>query len=291
MENVSRYMMDGGAGTGKTFLLAYDAHRRHFETESVGVLASSKQLIEHIGTLVNEKVVCFTPEHADRYIGKFDWLYVDEAQDFINESGFCLIDRLLVGGLQDGNWRFFGDFENQKGANAIWQQEVFELVENLTANNKKITLTRNVRNTTEIVQWLQGVCHARVGQTTVAGSGLEVTVITRQEGDALLEGKQINAAIGPIHNEDLTVLYPEQCSNSVSRRIQHLSNRFKVRAIDDFRGLESPLVYIIGLERLEDQSLLRDQAYKGVSRATNACFIEGEDEVNLQLLDLKFSGR
>ena len=125
----------------------------------------------------------------------------------------------------------------------------------------------------------------------MAGSGLEVTVISQHDGDAMLRGEHVNAAIGPIHREDLTVLYPLQCSESISKRIQHLSNRFKVRAIDDFRGLESPLVYIIGLERLEDQSLLRDQAYKGVSRATNACFIEGEDEVNLQLLDLKFSGR
>lgn len=291
MENVSRYMMDGGAGTGKTFLLAYDIHRRNFGTDSVGVLTSSAGLAEHIGNLVHEKVVCFTPEEADRYIDKFDWLYVDEAQDFVNESGFSLIDRLLVGGLQDGNWRFFGDFENQRGANAVWQEEVFELLESSTPINKKITLTRNVRNTTEIVQWLEGVCRARVGQTTVAGSGLEVTVISQHDGDAMLRGEHVNAAIGPIHREDLTVLYPLQCSESISKRIQHLSNRFKVRAIDDFRGLESPLVYIIGLERLEDQSLLRDQAYKGVSRATNACFIEGEDEVNLRLLDLKFSGR
>ncbi|MDA9677823.1 NERD domain-containing protein [bacterium] len=287
IEHMPRYLMDGGAGTGKTFLLAHDIQRRDLAVERVVVITPSRGLTQVIADRVDERVHCITAEAAANLEEKFDWLYVDEAQDYINEQGFSLLDSLVIGGLADGSWRFFGDFQNQKGANAIWQPEVFDLFESSASNKKMVTLKRNVRNTPQIVSWLEGVCGARVGETRAMGTGVEVEVIERAVGESLISGKITNSAIGHLQSQDVVVLYPEQLEQQLEARIKHLSNRHEVISIDGFRGLEASLVYVIGLQLLGPEAL-RDQAYKSVSRATNACFIEGGEELIVMLMNLKF---
>ena len=276
MCNAFRYIMDGGAGTGKTFLMIYDIQRRVPE-ETIGVLVPYEPLAEYIRERVGAGVTCLTPSSAEQLNIAFDVLYVDEAQDFVNHDGFMLIDGLVKKGLTGGVWRIFGDFENQLAPASEIEADVWNTIVESTGNNMVLPLRRNVRNTPEIVEWLEATCSARVGETEALGAGPEVEVISEADFWDLLTGKKFHPLYGEVRRDEVVVLYPDELGvDRVDRLSSQFRNKCRVSSIEQFRGLESPVIFIKGLDSIDDLERLQDQSYKAVSRARNLCFIEGE---------------
>lgn len=281
-----RYIMDGGAGTGKTFLMLYDAKRRASRGENVGVLVPHESLAEHLRSL-SGGVQCFTPLSEETANYPFDVLYVDEAQDFVNETGFDLMDRLVKGGMESGNWRIYGDFENQLSPTNKIEKDIWDVLVECTGNRSIFQLHRNVRNTPAIVKWLELTCGARVGQTDSLGAGPDVEVISSIEFWGLLKGGEAHSVFGEIRFDDVVVLYPSEIdSTDLTKLKMEFKNKCKVSSIEEFRGLESPVIYIRGLDSIQDLGALKDQAYKAVSRARSLCLIEGGERTLNNFSDL-----
>lgn len=86
--------------------------------------------------------------------GVFDYLIVDEAQNLCDEIFLKLMDVLLKGGLVNGNWTMFGDFENQHIVASRLTEDT-SVKEALKDFNERLywtnhTLKINCRNTHEI---------------------------------------------------------------------------------------------------------------------------------------------
>ena len=279
LNDFPRYIVDGGAGTGKTFLLTYDAMRQSAKERRVGILTPNTKLAEHIAKSCGKNVVCFSEYNLSEK-SPFDVLYVDECQDFINEKGMSLIESSVVGGLADGVWRLFGDFENQLASNKKIDPNEWELLLECASNNRPIKLKRNVRNTPEILKWLEISCSARIGKTDVKGHGPEVEIISSDEFLTYLSGDKKHPLYGCIDQKEVVTLYPDSIDLSAIKTIlSRVNGNYLVSSIEEFKGLEANVVFVCGTELVSDSSILRDQLYKGVSRARNLCLIVGPKEL------------
>lgn len=279
IDGAKRYILDGGAGTGKTFLMVYDARRKVSRGERVVILVPSIKLAKYIQGWAGEEVSCITPESAGAINPPFDVLLVDEAQNFISEEGFSLMDSLVKDGMEGGSWRIYGDFQNQLSPSLQMDKDVFDMLVECTGNNSVFPLKRNVRNTPKIVRWLEKTCGARIGKSEAKGAGPEVEVMLNNEFRRLLTGKEYHREYGEIHKEEVVVLYPGQLSNEDREGIHtEFKNVCELSTIDAFRGLESNIIYVKGLGKINNLDELKDQSYSAVSRARSLCIIEGDEK-------------
>lgn len=156
----SRLMVLGGAGTGKSLVLAEAAKQEAAAGRSVLVTFRSLGLRAF-----------FEPRFADRPIEvipfddltperQFDVLFVDEAQDLMSAEAMDLLDRVCRGGRSSGRWRMFLDPNNQTHVDGYFDPEVFDLV---GSDAVEYGLSLNVRNTRAIVHMVQEYLGADVG--------------------------------------------------------------------------------------------------------------------------------
>jgi len=153
LEENSRVVFKGPAGSGKTFL-AIEAVRRaagrkrrvlfacynrllgHWLEDAICTLMGDSSALVEAGTLHKimlqlsglkvprqddtdfwekslPEAVVMRALEGTIKIPQFDFIVLDEAQDLINEEYLDVLDLLLEGGLAGGRWAFFGDYEKQ----------------------------------------------------------------------------------------------------------------------------------------------------------------------------------
>lgn len=152
LEDNTRVIFKGPAGTGKTVLAIEAARRASSQGLSVLIICYNKLLGDWLTqqtaeiSAVTPSFRCGTfhsvllsivgnsppPNAAKDYwkrqlpvlaadclldgsngIPSFDMLIVDEAQDLVDDEYLDVMDLLLTGGLAGGKWALFGDFEKQ----------------------------------------------------------------------------------------------------------------------------------------------------------------------------------
>jgi hypothetical protein len=89
-----------------------------FKFAQLSYLSSQKDLttIKHrTANRIFTASICQTYERhfSKRNQQKFDKLIIDEGQDLIREEYLNLFDSMVTGGLANGNWEIYGDFERQ----------------------------------------------------------------------------------------------------------------------------------------------------------------------------------
>ena len=80
---------------------------------------------------------------------KFDKLIIDEGQDLIRVEYLGLFDAMLNGGLSNGCWEIFGDFESQAIFSQLSKSEMLGLLKN-AGYHSNFLLKINCRNTKQI---------------------------------------------------------------------------------------------------------------------------------------------
>ena len=278
-----RLLVDGGAGTGKTFLLLYLLKGEYASYDRIAVISKAKKLMDFIKSKATQiKNIDFIVDTVLDSPKKYDLIYIDEAQDFCNQEDYFFLDSILKSGVENSSWRLFGDFENQFKLRQDFDREVYDIFLSCTENKYPIPLHHNVRNTPKIVKTLESFSKARIGITHSKGAGPEPKNITFDELNEILCSNSLEIQ----DFSKVTILYHEDCLN-VDNTITNLycmqnliSKGVTLASFEEFKGMESSYVFVIGLEKSTDLQNFRDNFYRSVSRARVYCYYLGGNLVD-----------
>jgi superfamily I DNA and RNA helicase len=229
-------------------------------------------------------------EMADSY-DPYDTLIVDEGQDLLLENYLLCIDQFVIGGLDHGNWVMMYD-ENQN----IYLREKFQTgLKAVKAYEPFLgTLRENYRNTRQIDQANQELTSI----PSKAFSGLEGEAVEifeyldHSEGQKKLKAIVKSLKKKGISNQDIVILSPHRFEHSMlegnhqvlqgmapiqpmqgktGRIVAVPDHAIKFSSIYSFKGLESHVVILIGVEKEDDFS--RRLLYTGISRAKSKLYV------------------
>lgn len=198
LEN-DRVVVTGGAGTGKTIMAAELARRIH-RTES-GV--SQAVLVPHqVSAMPYRSVLpvgCEVFVWPDLPAVPVEMLIVDEAQDLMTDDGVFAIDRSVRGGIADGRWAVFMDKNAQAGLRGLFDPEAYGLL--VSARPTVVRLTRNLRNTHQITQYVQATTGADVG---IPGAAVGPEVRTRLIQDDSQFPREVSKLLSELRRAEAT---------------------------------------------------------------------------------------
>jgi superfamily I DNA and RNA helicase len=225
---------------------------------------------------------------------QFDYLIVDEAQDIMKPSYIAMFDKVLKGGLRNGRWSFFGDFEKQAIYGACDLASVRFEIELITATQPPVLpLSVNCRNTDSIITETAKISgFSKIPSLPQNDSGPEVQYqkySTDAEATDAVE-RAINLLINEvgIPAGKIVVISPKRFNKSAARNVGtnngftlmdcdsvSESNDVPLRdrtvmfsTIQSFKGMEAMAVILCDVEdvtSVESKSLM----YVAMSRATS----------------------
>ena len=179
-----RCLFQGAAGTGKTLLAVQLFIEAQLEGKKAGLFCYNGKLAENLKRTIELKVPdSFVGTFDSFLLGKtgatipdgdlesffkedlkylflekiegiddtnrFDIIILDEAQDILSELNIEVIDAMLVGGVKNGFWSFFGDF-NHQAIYDINAKEGLRILSERTGSVQAPPLKYNSRNTKKI---------------------------------------------------------------------------------------------------------------------------------------------
>jgi Nuclease-related domain/UvrD-like helicase C-terminal domain/Uncharacterized conserved protein (DUF2075) len=324
--NNQRFVVSGGAGTGKT-LIAMEVARRAAEAGRRVALLCYNQLV---GRWMKERMERTPPALPNLLCGPairvmaemtgvsipdnpppsfwesalpeqiedcltdpefkttaaVDYLVLDEAQDLLSRPSIwnCLV-QFLKGGIVDGSFALFGDFEHQVLAKRAVMQETLESTYK-SSHAVRWQLSENCRN------------YRIVGDTAVrlAGLGSQVYSDYMRSGGSLenydivfyQDDPEQLTRLGKLLREfkaqgyapsDIVLLSFRADEQSAAKRLRETGYRFRpawqagnqvsYASIHAYKGMESKVVILTDM-LLEDQQFNRDLFYTGMTRATES---------------------
>jgi len=287
-----RVVIEGGAGTGKTFLAVEACRRLTAEGKRVLFLCRSPIFAWHIAeVLQNYGVKVFSLERLRENLDKrekpeFDLIVIDEGQDFLDMESMELIDNLLDGGLEKGRWLFFMDKNNQ---GSLYEHYDEDAVSFLRSAGIPWPLVDNCRNTKQIAIQSMMYTGGDIGRCRIRGNGIRVdtsTIYDSQNEEILAIEKKLEELIDEqeVQPGDITLLSMNEFENSVAskldkrwrRRLFIIDNSFgnqwhrtslTFSTIRNFKGLENRYIMLIDLDHFNGSREDISQLYVGMTRA------------------------
>jgi hypothetical protein len=314
-----RSLISGSAGTGKTMIALESAVRAAMEGKKVFLTCYNRLVGQWMQKQLgewNERITVSSlhsymekvskgfdhdrsaPDFFTTYMpellknifdkgieGRFDKLIIDEGQDLIRQEYLNLFDAMLTGGLAEGEWEIYGDFERQAIFSQLSKLEMLAMIRGFSTP-VNFVLNINCRNTREI------------GEETTLLSGFEkppfllehLTGIAvdyqfyKDENDRI---QKLTAILKKLKEEglkahELVLLSPRRFESSIPGCITGFKiTELKVMAdakvkesigfstIQAYKGMESNYVILTDLEDLTSD-VARSLLYVGMTRAKYA---------------------
>jgi hypothetical protein len=297
-EGAERIFCSSPAGCGKT-LLAVEMVRRSIAagdsvlfvlgTDALASALREKSDIRGVITSLNEIKALHTRQRS-----KVSILIIDEGQQILSREMVLLLDSLIEGGIKQGRWAWFGDVSYQSPCP---REEMDAGVAILSsAASVRPRLSKNCRNTPEIITSVELAAGVPLGHAIVTGRGLSPTMLSvKDRADAAKEiSKRIREWMdADISLSSITLLTndenPEDLANNIG-----LIGGFGVRpwgsarrqdaqlaytSIDSFRGLESGFLILYLTESSIGDDELGRMLYLGMTRANFALAILAVPEI------------
>jgi len=293
-ENFDRVIFEGCAGTGKTFLALYIARNWGSLGKKICYITSSRFSKNYL-YLTNEKNIRgnFDILHISEISNLlkekllYDGIIIDEGQQMCVPEFLDNIDKILKGGIQNGLWRWFGDVKNQILDENLFDLESYELLKEYTGNNALKELEHNVRNTPQICNYVEYI-GINLGNPIVNGHGPEVNSFNKlqlknkikswlKENISIQNDKHkiIFLCASKEQYEEATIICKELDLN-YSYIYENKDTLICISLIEDFRGLEAPMVILLGIESFKDVDFIKF-VYQGVSRSNADALILTEN--------------
>ncbi|MFC3625173.1 nuclease-related domain-containing protein [Vogesella amnigena] len=294
-----RVLCTGGAGCGKT-LIAVECLRREMHRDPI-LVTGTESLAAHLqASLVPDRsrVISFsellkTPPSARHTYG---CLIVDEGQQLTNPNALNVLSSIIRGGLKSGRWRWFSDPNNQVLEDCTFDKSSQQYLESLAFVG---SLTRNCRNTPQIVSTVETVTGASIGSQNVRGQGPEVIFAAAPDPK-----KQIESAAATIRKwlqdpeiapGEIVLVSTRAINESSIPEISRLAGipwknwaagwntspfhrqALAAATINEFRGLEAPFIVICDVDKHADDPV--KQLYLGMTRANFGLFVMADHDV------------
>lgn len=296
LQENDRISILGGAGTGKTFLAMASARYDAAAGRSVLLVTRSPFLARFLAAHDLPKGIracCLEDLEAEiRANGRRDVLIVDEGQDLCQSSVLDLLGSAVVGGLEQGRWRWFGDPNNQIGSVFPFEDFAYEYIREHSVVRR---LKDNIRNAPPIVESLVSISDCDLGTPRSRGVGSEVkflnvdshleipartakTVARLVSGEAAVSrsdigilssnGTMTSALLGELKAANVRAEKLSERALSGQRRDCAL-----VASAQDFKGLERPVIVVAGLGEFKDERMLKQATYAAFSRANHTLLV------------------
>jgi len=214
---------------------------------------------------------------------KFDKLIVDEGQDLIREEYLSLFDSIVTGGLQNGNWEIYGDFERQAIYAQLTRDEMLDLLKG-SGQPSKFVLTINCRNTKQVGEEISLISGFEKPPFLLEHlEGIPVEYIfyndeAHQKTLLSLQLKKLSSSKLPLN--ELVIISPRKYEKSSSNSVQGFlireiknnseispaQNFYGFATIQSFKGMESNFILITDIEDLSSE-IAKSLLYVGMSRA------------------------
>ena len=283
-------IVEGGAGTGKTFLALQMARIDAKNDLSVLFVTESPilaDLIERNETEPNLTVLSYDKLNK-RFDGEiFDVLYVDEGQDLLALEVFDQISSKLSGGLENGVWRWFMDPNHQSQLSGYFDLEALKVLRS-GFSQKPFTqkLKNNVRNTKQIIDFAETETGASLGKAKVKHTADDPILIKTSSKDLVSEVKHIiNSYVDKnTKHEDIGLIFSstvlEQNRQLLCDAIKHYSLKLSSESLSNsiknkllfgdsklFKGLEKPVIIAIGFDQNCGGTMAMSEKYVAITRA------------------------
>ena len=288
------WLVEGSAGTGKTFLAQESAARLDIAGQRVILLCRSLFLAQYLRNslhLSNESFIGTADEFfaSQNQANKFDALVVDEAQDLLDGHFLQRIDKYLEKGIAESELRIFADYEGQR----IYDVEDGRgLLRDLCTNLVSFSLTENCRNIPGIgtaALFLSGRNYLSVQyrRTDDSSTPKLLTYETEEQSIELLKSS-IEDLIGAGYAMDeISVLFDSE-SFGKDRLVNALETlpmayhyinpnndsdgTIQISSIADFKGLDNTCVVVYGLEKISADPV-DPMLYVSLSRARDRLIV------------------
>lgn len=262
-----KIVVDGLAGTGKT-VLAIEYARRRSKKENVLFLASAKELGEFIASETRLEPPHFAGSIQDfedfiktnKNTPAYDFLILDEAQDFIDKKYYDILNPHLKNGLENGRWIMFGDYYSRTDTSK-------EKLQNLKQKYHPAIykLSENCRNPFDVAKLVEIISGEDLNYSDIKRkySGAkpkisfyenikdETTLIAAELESLLKQGAPPESiALISLKNEEAfqdlikSKYWGQQLSNSSAK------NKIFHGKLDDFKGMEADFVLLCDLENI-----------------------------------------
>jgi hypothetical protein len=212
--------------------------------------------------------------------GAYDCLVVDEAQDLLTTAHLDVLELLVRGGLNGGNWHLFFDPQQNLYSSAVQKEVETRLKE---AHPTFDTLSENCRNTKQIAVQTSIISGIDVPiAAAVDGPNCELTYYSdRADALAKIETLVADLVSADVRTENLVILSTRKLENSLLAGLSSLSGRglFDARlpgrpppgsilfsTMHAFKGLERDVVLAIDMQEI-GKPRWSTVHYVGLSRA------------------------
>lgn len=214
---------------------------------------------------------------------KFDKLIVDEGQDLIRVEYLALFDAMLQGGLQNGCWEIYGDFERQAIYAQLSRIEMLDLLKG-SAHYSNFLLKINCRNTKQIgeeTSLISGFEKPPFLLEHLEGIPVEYIFYTDEAHQKTLLAQQLQKlSVSKLPLNELVIISPRKFENSCSEsihgytireiknnnEISSTQNFYGFATVQSYKGMESNYVLITDIEDLSSE-IAKSLLYVGMSRA------------------------
>lgn len=286
-EGADRIFCSAAAGCGKTLLAVEMLRRANAEGSAALLLVGTPELASALRerTGLRAQVISIDEieelEPGDRPV--VATLIIDEGQQILTASRVEIVNSIVEGGIDRGRWAWFGDPNYQTPNN--WSEAATRLEVFVKAASVRPRLSRNCRNTPEIITAAELASGVGIGHATVSGRGFHpsMSVADGREGAASTVVETIKFWLDqdiPLKSMILLTNDPnaEAFANTVARLGGFSASAWSPQStdslaysnIESFRGLESGFVVlcIVG-PRPSDEELGR-MLYLGMTRGNFA---------------------
>lgn len=243
--DTQQMVVTGGAGTGKTLVMAELARREagnlsEDQPPKVLVTFKSHGLTDYVSALVADFPNITVKPFDQLGDETFDVVLIDEAQDLMNAEAMDVLGRSVVGGLDDGRWRIFLDPNNQTHVDGVFDQDTWEFMRDQAS--LKYRLDKNVRNTKLVVVSLQTLLNADLGDPGIA-EGEKPYWDLKSSGDLDAARRRADELVS--QGADPSQVCLIDCSGRDHDTT--LANRFRLTTPSAIKGLEVNHVIVFGL--------------------------------------------